>query len=144
MKKIILSIVILICANQILHSQTLRDSISTNRKHNDELSMQYLEKGKKLETTGFVLLGVGLAATIVGSIGALNNYDIFFSAEAEGYIVLWALGVGAISTGIPILASGFHYKRKAKLILRNENVFRSYHVPVKENIVSIGIAFNLR
>jgi hypothetical protein len=142
MKKITLLLLICICTDQILHAQVMKDSIPAHSMSKNELGIQYLNKGKTLETAGFVLLGVGMAATIGGFYGTLNNYDLF-SGSGSGYVILWAVGVGALATGIPVLINGFRYKRKAQLILHNENVFRTYHVPIKQNVFSVGIAFSL-
>jgi hypothetical protein len=143
MEKIILSFAICFCAFQPLHAQVLKDSFPANKIRENELSMKFNEKGKMLETTGFVLIGVGMAATIGGFYGALNNYDLF-SGEGSGYVILWAAGVVAFSTGIPVLIHGFHCKRKARLVLHKDNLSRSYHVPIKANVFSIGIAFSIK
>jgi hypothetical protein len=143
MEKIILSFAICLYAFQTSHAQVLKDSIRANRIHENELSTKFNEKGKMLETTGFVLIGAGMAATIGGFYGAMNNYDLFTGA-GSGYVILWAVGVAAFSTGIPVLINGFHYKRKAHLVLRNDNISRSFHVPVKANVFSVGIAFSIK
>ncbi|HXB43208.1 MAG TPA: hypothetical protein VNV85_04095 [Puia sp.] len=143
MKKTTLSLIICFCAHQLLHSQSFKDSLPPNKMHANELSRQYFEKGKGLETAGFVLLGVGMAATIGGFYGTVNNYDLF-TGHGSGYIVLWIVGVASLATGVPVLINGFHYKRKAHLILRHEDLSRNYHVPIKSSVLTVGIAFTIR
>ena len=110
---------------------------------NTQLSEKYFEKGKNLQTIGFVLLGVGIAAGIGGFVGTVNNYDIL-DGTGSGYVFLWLAGVGSAVSGTVLVARGSHYKRKAKLLLQNDNISKSYRVPIKSNIVSIGVAFNLK
>jgi hypothetical protein len=143
MKKIVLVLLAYLCSAQLINAQEIKDSLAPAGVRNNKLSMQYLDKGKSLETIGFVLIGTGMAATIGGFYGALNHYDIF-SGSGSGYVILWAVGVSALATGIPVLVNGFRYKRKAQLVLHNENVFRTYHIPIKQNVFSVGIAFNLK
>jgi len=119
-----------------------KDSVPA-KMNNSQLSEQYFAKGRNFETIGFVLLGVGTAAGIGGYVGTLNHYDIF-DGTGSGYVVLWLAGVGSAITGTVLLARGFHYKRKAKLVMHNENISYSYHVPIKSNVFSVGIAFNLK
>ena len=142
MKKTILLALVCLCTVQLIHAQEIKDSLAPNRVRSDKLSIQYLNKGKSLETIGFVLIGAGMAATIGGFYGTRNNFNLF-SGTGFGYVILWAVGVSALATGIPVLINGFRYKRKAQLVLHNENVFRTYHVPIKQNVFSVGIAFNL-
>lgn len=102
----------------------------------------YLQKSKVLIPTGAVLLGAGIAAIIGGAVGTYQHYDLF-SGEGSGYLVLWVLGVSATATGIPLLIKGLVYHSKANLILINENVYHSSHLPIRSNIVSAGIAISL-
>jgi hypothetical protein len=143
MKKVTLILLICIWCVQMLHAQAIKDSIPTSKMSNNELSMQYLHKGKGLVLAGFILTGVGVAATIVGSNGTRNHYNLF-TGEGGGYLLLWGFGIGTIAAGIPITISGFLFKRKARLVLRNDNVFRDYHVPINANLLSVGIAVALK
>ena len=143
MKKIILMFAISLCILQISTAQTIQDTTTPKKITNQDLGIQYLEKGKQLKTTGFVVLGLGVAAWIGGAVGTYNNYDLF-TGEGSGYVVLWSLGVGATVTGIVLLSRSHFYLHKAHVIMRNENISRSYHVPIKSNIASIGIAFSIK
>jgi hypothetical protein len=117
---------------------------SVPEKINDiKLSEKYFEKGKNLQTIGFVLLGVGIGAGIGGFVGAVNNYDIL-DGTGSGYVFLWLAGVGSAVSGTVLIARGSHFKRKAKLLLHNDNISKSYRVPIKSNVISVGVAFNLK
>jgi hypothetical protein len=102
----------------------------------------YLQKSKVLIPTGATILGAGIVAIIVGAVGTQKHYDLF-TGEGSGYLVLWVFGISATATGIPLLIKGLVYHSKANLILINENVYRSSHLPVRSNIVSAGIAISL-
>jgi hypothetical protein len=118
-------------------------SDSTPVKMSDSLSSQYFQKGKRLETTGIVLLGVGLGIGIPGLIGTLNYYDVL-NGNGSGYGLLFVAGLAATITSIPVFITGAHYKRKAKLVMHSENISYSYHVPVNANMYSAGVAISLR
>ncbi|HTQ65500.1 MAG TPA: hypothetical protein VMI12_11935 [Puia sp.] len=143
MKKIISILAIFVCIHQISEAQTIQDTTAQRKLTNRDLGIQYLEKSNQMRTTGFVVLGLGVAAWVGGAVGAYNHYDVF-TGEGSGYIVLWGLGIGATVTGIVLLARSHSYLKKANLILRNENISRTYHVPIKSNIASIGIAFSIK
>jgi len=143
MKKIILMLVIFVCIHQISAAQTMQDTTFPRKLSRQELQIQYLEKSKQLRTTGFVVMGLGVAAWVGGAIGTYNNYDLF-TGEGSGYVVLFSAGVAATITGIVLLGRSHYYHHKAHLILNNEDISRTYHVPIKSNITSVGIAFSIR
>ena len=90
-----------------------------------------------METTGFILLGLGVPFTIAGYIKLKKNYDPF---DGVGYdrVGLLLLGVAFSAGSIPLIFTGIHYKRKAKLILNTENISRTYHIVGKKNLFSIA------
>ena len=118
------------------------DSLPGTMK-NRELAEQYVAKSRNRIALGSVLLGVGIAATIGGWIGTLNHYDVL-DGTGSGYVALWLCGIGSAVSGTVLVATGFHLKRKAQLLLQNDNISKSYHVPIKSNIISLGVAFNLK
>jgi hypothetical protein len=118
------------------------DSIPGNM-HNRQLAEQYLTKSRNRIPLGFVLLGAGIGAAIGGWVGMLDHYDIL-DGSGSGYVVLWLAGIGSAVSGTILVATGFHYKRKAQLLLQNDNISKSFRVPIKSNVISIGVAFNLK
>ena len=123
------------------NSHSFKDSIPT--LINAQLSEEYFNKGRTLQTVGFALLGAGIIAGTIGFVKAEQNYD-YFTNDGSEYVILWLLGTAATITSIPLIAVGSHYKRKAKLLLKSESVSHTYHVPIRANVYSVGIAFNLK
>jgi hypothetical protein len=118
---------------------------STPVKMSDSmLAEKYLKKGRGLETGGFVLLGLGLPAGIGGYIGYKNNNGTLEDGNWFGYALLIGVGVALTITGAAILAGGLRYKKKARLLMQNENVSSFYHIPVKGKMYSAGFAISLR
>jgi len=120
-----------------------RFSDSIPVKMSDSLSRKYFEKGERLQTTGLILLGVGLGIGIPGLIGTSNHYDVL-TGQGSGYAFLFVAGLAATITSIPILITGAHYKRKANLVLHSDNISYTYHIPINANMYSAGIAISLR
>ncbi|MBS1948612.1 MAG: hypothetical protein JST47_12675 [Bacteroidetes bacterium] len=142
MKKIISFSCIFFLTIQLLVAQ---DSLKTENQAKSKAMKThdfYLQKSKTLIPVGAVLLGAGIGATIGGVVGTFQHYDLF-SGEGSGYLVLWITGIACVSTGIPILIKGFVYHSRANLILRDESLYRSYHLPIKVNVLSVGVAIPL-
>jgi len=140
MKNGSLIVIILFFSIQSANAQ-LKDT--TRRPTNHELATQYLQKSKSLRTTGFILLGAGVAAWTIGAIEFNENYDIL-TGEGYGWLALAGAGIGSTATGIVLLINGHRYKDKANFILQNERPGNTYHMPIKGNLASLGIVIHFK
>ncbi len=81
-----------------------------------ELGIYYLQKNKKQKTTGWILLGGGLAASTIGAV----TIQPFRESNASG--VLLAVGYVSALASVPLFISAAKNKGSAEILLRNENV----------------------
>ena len=141
MKHLSILPVILFLATQLA---TAQDSLPKPRHQSTTIIRDhdyYEQQSKTLIPVGYVLIGAGAVATIVGTITFTNSYDIIDACG--GCFVTAAIGIAAISVGIPLLVKGYVFKRKANMTLKSENLNHASHVPVKANLISAGIAISL-
>ena len=115
MKNLIV-ILVLIFTFQSLQCQ-VTDSLTV--KSNKEMYDFYISKHKKLRTTGFILLGTGVAALGVG--GAIMYNSIMDEGGEPGAILFVVGGLETISS-FPVFGIAKKNKRKAIEILGSGEV----------------------
>ncbi len=109
-------IVLLICITA-LQLASMGQVIDTT-SHETNLGFEYAQRSKNGRVAGFILLGVGSAATYLGTKTMLSN---LFSGghEGEGAAITGALMVVA---SIPVFIIAGSNKRKSMLHLRQSKV----------------------
>ncbi|HEX5152576.1 MAG TPA: hypothetical protein VFW07_14095 [Parafilimonas sp.] len=81
----------------------------------------YLQKSKTQRTTGFVLLGLGTAATIAGIV-TINSSDSWGGSDVGGFLFLGGLTVDLLS--IPFFVSAGNFKKfAAELELMSQKTY---------------------
>ena len=85
----------------------------------------YLQKSHNQKTAAWVMLGTGLAATIVGMVGVASNYHIYEeSSSGDAYGVVALIGTGLALGSIPLfIASGRNYRHAATLSFKNQHLY---------------------
>lgn len=74
----------------------------------------YLEKSSNQKKAGWILLGAGTAAAVVGVIGFNETFNIFSSSSGSDiYGIIFLAGVAADLASIPFFISAGKYKRLA-------------------------------
>ena len=134
MKNLIIFLV-LIFTFQLVQSQVTEP---LTEQSNQEMYDFYISKHKKLKTTGWILLGTGVAAMGVG--GAIVSKNIMSGGE-PGAILFVAGGLATISS-FPVLGSAKKNKRKAEAILGSGEVGIGA-IPFNDTrYASVGIKIN--
>ena len=127
---------VLIFTFQSVQSQ-VTDSLTD--KSNQEMYDFYISKHKKLKTTGWILLGTGVAALVGG--GVIMYTSIMDEGGEPGAILFVAGGLATISS-FPILGIANKNKRKAKAILGSGEVGIGA-IPFNDTrYVSVGLKIN--
>jgi hypothetical protein len=116
-----ISLIILtgICrAQDSLHIATPKTSTEKNKFYMPQQNSKeyYLEKQSKLNTTAWVLLGIGTAMGVTGTIlyehaAQANEWDQM--GNEFGGVILMAAGGAMVITSVPIFIRAGYYKRKA-------------------------------
>jgi hypothetical protein len=85
----------------------------------------YWEKSKNQKTAAWVMLGGGVAISIVGIIGVNANYSLFEeNSAADTYAVVTLIGTGLALGSIPLfIASGRNARKAANLSFKAQPVF---------------------
>ena len=137
LKQIIIIILVLMFPFQTIKSQTTKPI--TNPANQTQYDY-YVKKHKKLKTTGWILLGGGLAAAVGGYAIAWNNTNMFddeVSDEAVAGSGLFVLGTMSMISSIPVLIVSGSKKRKAEAIISTGKI--GYNSPYNKNYVSAGV-----
>lgn len=102
---------------------------STLSSFAQEISKEdYLAKSKRQKTTGFILLGGGIALAAAGGILFSENFILFGASDAEDNAVgiggaMFIVGGLAALSSIPVfISSGSNAKKAAQLSFRNEPI----------------------
>ena len=93
---------------------------SLTEKPTQEVYDYYNFKAKKQKKTGWILLGVGLAATAGGYAIMANNFSIWGNESDGGFVAgtgLFLVGSGATIASIPVLIVSGSNNRKAKVYM---------------------------
>lgn len=119
MKRILSTLLVLLFTFQMVQSQITEPQTdqSTQNMYNF-----YSFKAKKQKTTGWILLGTGLAATVGGSAIMANNFYIWGGSEDEERGLAAGTGLflaGSMATiaSIPVLIVSGSNNRKARAYL---------------------------
>jgi hypothetical protein len=119
MKK--LNIILLAAITNIsVLAQPLSDSIIRNMS-SEELGLHLLDKSHKQKAGGYVLLGVGMASAVAGSVVLTNEMANMFdkgSASLGGVTALGLISIGAAAGGGALLTAGAKNKGKSEMLLR--------------------------
>ena len=95
----------------------------------------YSSKHKKLKRTGFILLGVGVVASITGIIIASSN-DVYAG------VGLFLLGTAPMIASIPVFVIAGSKKRKAKAVVGSGEVGIGT-IPFNDTkYASVGVKFS--
>ena len=115
------------------------NSFSQQLKNKEQkLPVDYLEKSKKQKTTGFILLGGGVAMITSGAIAMPNSTS---KGGTEGLIIFGGLTISTAS--IPFFILSGSNKRKAKLYMRREGLMLTPDIKAGPDYNSIGIRIDL-
>ena len=114
--KYLIIFLVLIFTFQSAQSQ-VTDTLTV--KSNQEMYDFYISKHKKLKTTGWILLGTGVAAMAVG--GAII-YNSIMDEDGEPGGILFVAGGLATAASIPVFIISGSNNRKAKAILGSGEV----------------------
>ena len=94
---------------------------STRNETNQKSYDFHMAKHKKLKKTGFILLGSGVAATVVGALIASNSEGIFDDSDNLGSgAILTTAGILTTISSIPVFIVSGSNKRKAETFLKVE------------------------
>ena len=147
------------CATIQKTNAQLRDTTLNINTHTVDATL-LLQKSKKQKTAAWVLLGGGAGLAIAGmsiiSKDASNDLSAdlttiftlgFVAPEKQKHSaagpILAIAGSAAMLGSIPLFISAGKNKRKASLMLINENVFFSPRLNVKQNLIAAGIRIPL-
>lgn len=85
-------------------------------------SVYYLQKSKNQETGAWVMLGGGMALSVIGFVGVLSN-AFATDNSAEPYAIVALTGFGLALGSIPIfIVSGHNARKAAKLSFKNQPI----------------------
>jgi len=127
---------VLIFTFQSVQSQ-VTDSLTA--KSNQEMYDFYISKHKKLRTTGFILLGTGVAAL---GVGAAIMYNSIMDEDGEPGAILFVAGGLATISSFPVFGIAKKNKRKANAILGSGEVGIGA-IPFNDTrYASVGIKIN--
>ena len=115
MVRILLISLVLLFTFQLAQSQ-VTDSLTVKSKQ--EMYDFYSSKHKKLKRTGFILLGVGVVASITGILIA-STQD---SNDVYAGVGLFLLGTAPMIASIPVFVIAGSKKRKSKAVLGSGEV----------------------
>lgn len=113
MKRILSILLVLLFSFQIVQSQ-VTEPLTENSQQN--MFDFYSHKAKKQKTTGFILLGVGLAVGISGLAIFSNNFWENDGGTDAGAIMFLAGSISVIAS-VPVLIISGSNNRKAKTYL---------------------------
>lgn len=119
MKRTLSILLVLLFSFQIAQSQITEPQTDQSSQNMYDF---YSQKAKKQKRTGWILLGTGIAATVVGSAIMANNFYIWGGSEDEdrGFAAgtgLFLAGSMATIASIPVLIISGSNNRKAKTYL---------------------------
>jgi hypothetical protein len=137
LKQILIILLVLMFPFQTLKSQTTE--LITNPTNQTQYDY-YVKKHKKLKTTGWILLGGGLAAAAGGYAIASNNMNLFSDESDDEFVAgsgLFVLGTMSMISSIPVLIVSGSKKRKAEAILSTGKI--GYNSQSNQNYVSAGV-----
>ncbi len=86
----------------------------------------YLQKSKNQKTAAWVMLGGGVALTIVGTVGFTANSDLIFidNSTADAYAFVALVGAGLSLGSIPLfIASGRNHRKAATFSFKSQPIF---------------------
>ena len=143
-KSLSLTVAILIIATCLLAQPDT--SLAKIRK--TDLAEQLLLKSKRQRTTGLVLLAGGLVFDAIAIANYPKDYDFIFGTTPEKETnatlssILFVAGAAAWISSIPVLISGRVNQRKARLLLRTEQVTISPQFKTNQWQYKTGITIN--
>ncbi len=145
MKKLSFICIVCLCATTQTNAQLRDTTLNMNMHKVDANSLS--QKSKKQKTVAWILLGggVGIAAAglIIESTGNPVNVWNNLDKRANGLEIFLITGGAAVLGSIPFFIASGNNRRKANLMLINENVFFNPQLNIKEHIVALGIKINL-
>ncbi|MES1216209.1 MAG: hypothetical protein ABUT20_11890 [Bacteroidota bacterium] len=142
MKKLLLLTTILLLIATIDYGQY--DS-SRLKESNANLKERLMIKSKKLKTTGWILLGTGIAVDALSLAFLPSDSDSFSSGFDKTFISagLMLAGTAVVITSIPFFIVSGKYKRKANLIVNTSRVQLAPNVKLPGRQLAAGISINL-
>lgn len=138
MKKFPLFIATLLLC-QITLGQTL-DSLTINapKETNQEMYDYFMAKQKKQNKAGLIMLGSGVAATVVGAV-LVHNSDSWSDGDWTAGTILVMGGVLTTISSIPVLIISGSNKRKAETYLQvGHHQMRDLNFPGSQQ-VTVGV-----
>ena len=114
------------------------DTTLTKNNHKVDADLLF-QKSKQQKIAAWILLGAGVGLVMVGSnIASNGNLDNIGSG-----LVIMIGGGAALITSVPLFISSAKNKRKANLMLKDENVFFNPQLNIKEHLIAVGVKINL-
>lgn len=156
MKIILIICIVSLCAAIKTNAQ-LRDTTLTN--HNVDAKILF-QKAKKQKTAAWILLGTGAGLAIAGcaiiikeageeanaTLTTVFSLGLITPEEPKHYAagpILAIAGTAAMLGSISIFIASGKNKGKANLIIKNEKVYFSPQLNLKENFIAIGLKIKL-
>ena len=141
MKKVLFICIVCLCATTQTNAQLRDTTLNTNTHKVDANSL--FQKSKKQKTAAWILLGggAGIAATVIIII-VFDPLSVFDLKKSNNRGLLLATGGAAMVASIPFFIASGKNKRKANLMLKDENVFFNPQLNI-DHIISLGIKINL-
>jgi len=139
MKRILSTFLVLLFTFQMVQSQVIEPLTEKSRQ---EMYDFYSLKAKKQKTTGWILLGTGLAATIGGYAIMANNFDLWDSDSDGGLAAgtgLFLVGSLVTIASIPVLIVSGSNNRKARAYLETGTAGTGNITFDNSKYVSIGL-----
>lgn len=136
MKRIVFILLSTFLFFQDSQAQIAKDSL---RKTGDrDLASSYLQKAKTQKTIGWILLGTGVTFAIIGASQAKSD---IFTESSDGIVPLGIATLSSIAS-VPFFISAGKKKRKAEILLSNQNIPLTGSSGLK--LMSVGIAVPIR
>ncbi|HEX6847537.1 MAG TPA: hypothetical protein VF144_11200 [Chitinophagaceae bacterium] len=124
-------ILLLIAFAFTTYSQQVKDK-------GQKLPSEYLKKSRKLKTTGFILLGSGVAMITGGALAMSHSTS---KGGTEGLIILGGLTMA--TTSIPFFILSASNKRKANLYMKREALLSAPGIRIGVGYNSVGVRIDL-
>lgn len=110
MKKLVVTILLIFCGTTVF----CQDQLETLKFKKDF----YMERSKKQNKTGWILLGTGAATTVIALYEFDRTWDLQANSTADFFGFLALAGVIAGSTGvIELISAGVNKSKADKIIL---------------------------
>jgi hypothetical protein len=102
-------------------------------------------KSKKQKTDAWILLGGGTVIAIAGytmMVGSAKEANLI-SLPSGGSVIVFTIGAASMISSIPSFISSAKNKKRANLVLKNENAFFTPSIKLTKQFLAIGVKLEM-